>query len=152
MEITLENLRRYSMEGFYNSRNPQVQTLRYMTDEIIKVIDTTKIKVVYPKNLFIDNKQIELYLFDDGDHIFKITYENKEVCIFLYLLKDITRLKNSVNYENKSRSLTIEFSNGEIFEFNSASDTNSYHMHRFEDLIVDIWKSFIKFGTSNNKK
>jgi hypothetical protein len=152
VEITLENLRRYSMEGFYNSRNPQVQTLKYMTDEIIKVIDTTKIKVVYPKNLFIDNKQIELYLFDDGDHILKITYENKEVCIFLYLLKDITRLKNSVNYENKSRSLTIEFSNGEIFEFNSASDTNSYHMHRFEDLIIDIWKSFIKFGTSNNKK
>lgn len=122
-----------------------------MTDEINKVIDTTRIKVVYPKNLFIDNKQIEIYLFDDKEHILKITYENKEVSIRLYFLKDITRLKNSVNYEKESRSLTIEFSNGEIFEFNSTSDTNSYHMHRFDDLILDILKLSLRYEMPNKK-
>lgn len=145
MEITLENLRRYSVEEFYSSRNPQVQALRYMTDEINKVIDTTRIKVVYPKNLFIENKQIELYLFDDREHIFKVTHENNEVCIFLYFLKDIIHIKNSVNFGNKSRTLTIEFSNGEIFEFNNTSDTNSHYMHRFDNLIVDIWKLPLRY-------
>lgn len=140
MEITLEYLRRYSNEGFYSNGKPQANALRFMLEEIYKIVDTKEIKIVYPKNLFMDNKQVEIYLFDDNRHIIKFTYENDELNTLLYFFKDIEYLKNKVNCNDDSRSLEIKFINSETIEFSSINDTNSYHTQRFDELIIDIYK------------
>lgn len=143
MEITFDFLMRYSNKCFYSERSSQARSLRFVLEEINKVIDVNEIKVIYPMNLFIDDKQIEIYLFNDKRNIMKVTYENKELNAYLYFFKDIVNFKSKINCENKSRSLSIDFSNGEKIEFNSINDTNSYYTNEFDELIIGIWKLFI---------
>lgn len=143
MEITFQFLTQYSNECFYSGRNPQARPLKVMLEEINKVIDTSEIKVIYPKNLFVDDKQVEIYLFTDKRHIMKVTYENREVHTYLYFPKDIVNFSSKVNFEENSRSSVIKFSNSEMIELNSLNDTNTYHTYRFEELIIGIWKLFL---------
>lgn len=142
MEITIDFLIRYANECFYSGKNLQARPLKFMLEEISKVIDISDIKIVYPKNLFIDDKQVELYLFNEKRQIMKVTYEDKEINTILYFLKDIVCLENKVNAEKRSRSLLIKFSNSEMIEFNNKNDTNSHYNDRFETLMIDITKLF----------
>lgn len=135
MEITFDSLTQYSNECFYNNRYPQARPIKTMIEEIRKLIDVDTIRLAYPKNLFVDGKQVEIYLFDDKEHMFRVVCENEEVNIQVYLLKNVSRLESSSNYGEEPRLLTIEFLNGESFRFDSRTDTNSYHVQRFNDLI-----------------
>lgn len=147
MEITFEYLIRYSNECFYDSRNPQARPMRFMLEEIGKIIDISGIKVIYPKNLFVDDKQVEIYLFNDERQIMKVTYEGGEVYTSLYFSKDIVNISSKINCDNNSRSLLVKFSNGEVIELNSVDDTNTYHTYRFDELIIGIWKLFLTSKT-----
>lgn len=147
MEITFEYLTRYSSECFYDNRYPQARPMKFMLEEIGKVIDISGIKVIYPKNLFVDDKQIEIYLFDDKRQIMKVTYEGGVVYTCLYFSKDIVNISSKINCDNNSRSLAVKFSNGEVIEVNSVNDTNAYHIYRFDELIIGIWKLFLTSKT-----
>lgn len=147
MEITFKYLTRYSNECFYENRNPQARPMKYMLEEIGKVIDTSGIKVIYPKNLFVDDKQVEIYLFDDKRQIMKLTYESGEVHTCLYFSKDIVNISSKINCGNNSRSLLIKFSNDEVIEFNSVNDTNAYQTYLLDELIIGIWKLFLTSKT-----
>jgi len=119
-----------------------------MLEEIGKIMDISGIKVIYPKNLFVHDKQVEIYLFNGESQIIKVTYEGGEVYTCLYLSKDIVNISSKIKCDNNSRSLLIKFSNDEVIELNSLNDTNAYHTYRFDELIIGIWKLFLTNKTS----
>lgn len=147
MEITFDNLTRFSKECFYDNRYPQARPMKIMLEEIGKIIDISGIKVVYPKNLFVDDKHVEIYLFNDKRQIMKVTYESGEVYTYLYFSKDIANIRSKINCDNNSRSLVVKFSNGEVIALNSIDDTNTYYTNRFDELIISIWKLFLTSKT-----
>lgn len=140
MEINLEKLRSYSHYRFYSGSDPQARALKFMLDEIYSLIDINEIKIVYPKNLFIDSKQIEIYCFLYSGHMIKITSENNELKILSRYCKDIISLEHKINLNTVSKSLMIQFSDGEAIELDSMNDTNLHHREKFDTLIVEIYK------------
>jgi hypothetical protein len=101
------------------------------------LFDPNSIKVIYPKNLFLNDKQVELFLFTDKKQIIKVTYEKGEVHTDLYFSKNLSMYINISDY---CRSLNIRFIDGDEIEFNSKNDTDHANTGSFNDLIVAIWK------------
>lgn len=137
MEITIDRLEKYAKANFYITDIPQAKPLYFMLKEVNELFDPNSIKVIYPKNLFLNDKQVELFLFTDKKQIIKVTYEKGEVHTDLYFSKNLSMYINISDY---CRSLNIRFIDGDEIEFNSKNDTDHANTGSFNDLIVAIWK------------
>ncbi|MBB6215065.1 uncharacterized protein YbcI [Anaerosolibacter carboniphilus] len=144
MDINFGQLKEYSSRAFYSSDNPQARVLSFIINEIEKIFDASDIVFAYPKNLFINNKQVELFLIDSKKQLIKAIYEDKNLTISVYFAKDIINFYNKVNHEDDSRSLIIKFASSETIEFNSRNDTNTHHIQRFDALILEMCKFMMK--------
>ncbi|WP_313429845.1 DUF3908 family protein [Siminovitchia terrae] len=94
--------------------------------------------VFYPKNLFVDNENVEVYFFDNQ----KVTvFTGKEEASSVKTL--YYRQIESVEMEYKDiyypSQLTVKFLNGQIIKLNSEVDTNNTWMNRFTKKIEDIF-------------
>lgn len=116
-----------------------------MLFKIEEFVDVNTIKLFYPKNLFVDSKDLEAYLVFEDKILRGKILEDNNIEITALRLKDLTDFKCecTCNPDGYHR-LTMKFQNGETLVFNSVEDTNTSWSHKFEKLIKDLLKLLIK--------
>lgn len=140
------NLLSYNdVKSYYYNRSfggRKEQSICEIFQKAEKVINEKDIFLFYPKNLFVEDKPFELYLFSSDNRIVKCTVENETyISTTVFNTNRIASIKgkeNSIDYSD--RILFISFKNGENVEFNSSIDTNSSHKNNFSNLIEQIFK------------
>jgi hypothetical protein len=117
---------------------------------INKYVNTDDIKLLYPKNLFVKDKNSELYVFTDDKLIYTRSNGQKEdynpiIQLNIVKIEDIKSLQvsESNDYSNPT-SLSIYFKNNdEELTFNSSNDTNIQYSNSFKEDISEISKYLI---------
>ena len=104
--------------------------------------------VFYPKNVFLDDKQFELFLFCTNRCMVNVKIDDDEQYFIIRYIKidDIYKIELKESVKDKDEKiLNINLKNGESIEFNSKNDTNQYHKVIFASLIDEIIKYIIEF-------
>lgn len=110
-----------------------------------ELIDSNKINIFYPKNMFVEDKNLEIYIFLDNKIVRGRVIDEGRIEIKILSLKDIKDftceyIKDGEYYHK----LTLEFINGEIIELDSMVDTNFSWRNKFEKAIKEIIEKIIK--------
>lgn len=144
MEINLENLD-------YIFRNDKVFINRRMLETLFEYVDKEKIEQIYPKNLFVDEKELEIYVFTK-EKIIVITSlrEQNKKCNNVYIKLNVIK-KQSINNliitneDNNTREVQLEIilKDGQKICFNNIDDTNKTHQNNFKKLIQKLSKSLL---------
>jgi hypothetical protein len=139
MDITYNHLKTYVRNQlFYPLINRQLSVLNSSFGEIEKTINAEDITLIYPKNLFLDNNFVEMYIFDNKEHLIMSIYKDELITSKIFCLRDITLVDSTFNLQNDARTLILKFRDGDIVELNSTRDTNSNHSRTFSELILGI--------------
>lgn len=131
-------------------RNPyrDMRTKKYsdIISNINELIDPQQVKLFYPKYIDVEDKNLDIILFLDGKILYGKNIEKKDVEIKIYLFQEIKDIIYKCCYhgEDYFHRLTLKFSNGEVLEFDSMDDAESYSRRRdLENVIKEIAKSII---------
>lgn len=138
--LTYNEMQDYFHGKLYsNSKEAIVSRILKRASEIVEEKD---IKLFYPKNIFVDEKIFELYLFCQDNRIMKISEENDSFIVTnFYNIGNMDKFVLKENYKNDSEKiLEIKFKDSESFIFNSYNDTNEYHRRDLADIIEEICK------------
>lgn len=113
-----------------------------MFKKIDSLIDEENIQHVYPKYLFVDGSNLELYLFLKSSRILKCSINDENyINISTFYISNIENVIFAVSFRNdRENKLSIKFNNNEIFEFDSKKDTNDDHTYGYGGLIQDLCK------------
>ncbi|HHX16723.1 MAG TPA: DUF3908 family protein [Mollicutes bacterium] len=95
---------------------------------IEELIDTDQIKIFYPKNLKVVDKDLEVFLILDGKILYGKSLENNDVEIKVYFLKDINDITYKCSWygEDSFHKISLKFNSDVILEFDSMNDATSY--------------------------
>lgn len=115
------------------------------------LVGEKNIKLSYPKNIFLEDKFLELYLFCYDQRIVKISVEDDKFITTNFFNKDnIEKVILKENYKNDcEKMLEIRFKDNEIFKFNSGNDTNEYYRTELASIIEEICKNIILYKDQN---
>ncbi len=107
---------------------------------IKKITENKKINNIYPKNMFVEGKDIELYTFTHNCiFVTKPDTESKDyVSTSIMKIKDIKTFEKIEKNEYTPISLKIYFYDGEEIILKSDVDTNSHHEHKYRSMINEI--------------
>ncbi len=114
---------------------------------INELINPNQVKLYYPKNLYIEGKDLELYLFVDRKIIFGKNTEKNNVVIKIYFLNDIIDFTYKCTYHGEEyfHILILKINNGDTLEFDSMNDATSYsRKYELEEIIKEIGKMIIE--------
>lgn len=151
MDISYNQLRTWVNNQLFNPRlNMQISILNLLFEEIEKTIDVEDIALIYPKNLFVENVLVDLYLFNKTEYLIKFAYDDKRIITTVLYLKDVTFVEGIIDLRDGTRSLSVKFNNGETLELSSVKDTNVNHRRSFSDLILEINK-YLTFKKCNKE-
>jgi len=108
------------------------------------IVGEKDIKLFYPKNIFIEEKEFELYLFCHDNRILKVSEENNFIVTNVYNIDNIDKFVLKENYKDENEKiLEIKFKDNEFFTFNSYDDTNEYYKIDLASIIEEICKNII---------
>ncbi|MGM0806506.1 MAG: DUF3908 family protein [Bacillota bacterium] len=134
-EMTLDNFIQYSAQSGRENGN----RFLVIVDFIEKYLNKEDVKVFYPKNLFVDEKLVEIYFFkNDKVVIVKETdFGMKSEIINFNQIRSLT-----MDYQGEYSPVTlkIEFNNGVKIELSDQYDTNSVWSNRFTHKIENVFK------------
>jgi hypothetical protein len=117
----------------------------YITEKLQEYIHQESVKLFYPKNLFVEEKETELYLFTE-DKLFIVTGEEQRSNFNVLSLKEI----DDINFETTFLTgkalikINIMFKNGREIVFNSLEDTNQSWSYAFSKKINNLFLLLIK--------
>lgn len=119
--------------------NSKYRAYQKLIKNIESMIGNEKIKQIYPKFLFVEDKEIEFYTFTDK-YIFitKLGEDKKSILNKCIKIKDIESLEKIEGNEYEPAILNMYFYNGEEYILNSDADTNEHHMKVFNETINEI--------------
>lgn len=113
---------------------------------IEEFINPNKINIFYPKNMFVQDKDLEIYIFLESKILRGRIIDDARIeikVLFLKGIKDFTcECINEGEYYHK---LTLKFINGEIIELDSMVDTNFSWRNKFEKTIKEIIQNVINY-------
>lgn len=137
--LKYNNLKNY----FYNRSygNTKEAIISRVLNKAEALVGEKDIELFYPKNLFVEDKCFELYLFCYDHRIIKIREEDGKFIVTSFLNKNnIEKVMLKENYENDyEKVLKIKFKGDEVFQFNSRNDTNEHHRKNLADIIEQIF-------------
>lgn len=112
--------------------------------EVEEFINSEHIKMFYPKNLFMEDKELEVYIFLEGKILRARVLEGKNIelkILYFKYLKDFVYecIYDGGEYYHK---LILNFTSDEVV-FNKLEDTNSSWGPEFEEQIKNIAKLLI---------
>lgn len=114
---------------------------------IEKYINDSDIINIYVRNLFLDDKVSEFYIFTKYN-LAIFTYEEKGnhkfTNIVMKKLIDVSSIEISNDESNDIQTiLKIKFNDGYMISFDNLRDTNEHHSDRFRGAINDITTQLI---------
>lgn len=143
MNLDFVGLKDYFDSERFSGQKPRKYSAIF--SKIETVIDTGKIEMVYPKNLFLDDKDLEVYVVSGGKILSCILLDDKKIQLQILNLKDLKNFKCEGLYDEKGfRRITLEFGNDEVITFDSDEDTNDDWKSAFREHIKDLAKVVIK--------
>ena len=111
---------------------------------IEEFIDPNKINIFYPKNMFVRDKDLEIYIFLENKILRCRIIDNGRIEIKILFLKDIKDFTCECIYDGEYyHKLTLKFINGEIIVLDSMVDTNFSWRNKFEKKIKEIIQEII---------
>lgn len=111
---------------------------------IEEFINPNNISVFYPKNMFVEDENLEIYIFLERKILRGRIIDDGRIEIKVLFLKDIKDFICECIYDGEYyHKLTFEFINGEIIELDSMLDTNFSWRNKFEKTIKEIIKKII---------
>lgn len=138
MEYSLSNLKENFRTNYkYNNHIKMINALE-------KYVQANKVEMFYPKNLFLEDKQLEFYAFTNKN-IIVITSTNDDtsltVCLNVINRDNIKNIFIQENDDNKNEiTLKIGVLDGNEIVFNNISDSNNHHSCGFKNHISNIAK------------
>lgn len=113
---------------------------------IEEFINPNKINIFYPKNMFVQDKDLEIYIFLESKILRGRIIDDARIEIKVLFLKDIKDFTcECINEGEYYHKLTLKFINGEIIELDSMVDTNFSWRNKFEKTIKEIIQNFISY-------
>jgi hypothetical protein len=114
-----------------------------------RFLDEKEIKIFYPKFLFLDDKQLEVQIYQKNQ---LIIFHNKqpEVKIEVLPFKQINKVELMYGGYYQPWGLEINFHNGDIIRLNNKEDTNSSWNRHFTTKIEAIFNLLINSGVSTS--
>jgi len=111
---------------------------------IEKFINTDDIKLFYPKNLFLNDKELEVYIFLDGKILRARPLEVNNIELKILYLKDLIDFTCECIYDGEEYyyKLVLKFTTDELV-FNKNEDTINGWGYKFEEQIKNITKILI---------
>lgn len=135
------------MKNYFHGRsrgNAKEAIISKIINRAETIVGEKDIKLFYPKNIFIEEKEFELYLFCHDNRILKVSEENNFIVTNVYNTNNIDKVVLKENYKNENEKiLEIRFKDNEFFTFNSNDDTNEYHKRILASVIEEICKNII---------
>ena len=109
-----------------------------LLETIDKHINTEEKLIFYPRNMFLEDNELEIYFFDK-EKIFIITEDSVGVEIDVLKTSSVDRVKLTSKDRHSPLNLTITLKNGEERNFNSSTDTVEGRMQTFNRKIEEIF-------------
>lgn len=143
MEVSYVEIKGY-FDGHRYSDNKS-RKYSNMLCKIEEFIDVNTIKLFYPKNLFVDHKELEAYVVFEDKLLRGRILEDTNIEITTLKFKNLIDFKCecTCNPEGFHR-LTMKFENDETVVLDSVEDTNTSWSHKFENQIKEVSKLLIK--------
>lgn len=138
------------VRGHFESHKYKGQKARKQWEifyNIEEFIDPNKINIFYPKNMFVQDENPEIYIFLESK-IFRariIDDARIEIKVLFFTdIKDFTCecISDGGEYNHK---LKLEFINGEVIELDSMVDTNLSWRNKFNKTIKEIIQNIINY-------
>lgn len=142
MEVSYVEIKRY----FENHRYSNNQARKYsnMLFKIEEFIDVNTIRLFYPKNLFVDDKELEVYVVFEEKILRGRILEDTNIEITTLKFKNLTDFKCECTCKSEGfHRLTMKFENNETVVLDSMEDTNTSWSHKFENQIKELVKHLI---------
>jgi hypothetical protein len=132
---------------FYNNRYRDNTTRKYadMFGKISQIIDENDILCFYPKYLFVDEQNLQLYLVLKNNKFIKVWINEEKRIVMRFL--NMNKIKNIIyecpldEYGDYRLTLILE-ENIEEITFNSKEDTNEHWKYKFNEAICSMVKRF----------
>lgn len=142
MSIDYEEVRDYYRGFNYNDERNKENS--HIFSKIEELININEIKSFYPKNLFLDEKKLEVYIFFENKLLLGQNFKNDKVKIKIIDLNYLKEFKIESNwYEEGINRITLKLDQEEIV-FNSLEDSNENWKYRFKEEINNIFQLLIK--------
>ncbi len=106
---------------------------------IEEFIDPNIINIFYPKNMFVDGKDLEIYIFLESKILRGRVLDNNITEIKILYLKDLKDFICECTFDEEyHHKLTLKFYNDEVIVLDSLVDTNYSWKYKFEKEIKEI--------------
>lgn len=103
-------------------------------------IGKEKVKIFYPKNLFIDDLKLEAFVFQNDKVSVAYEIDNEVVNLKVLKYSDINKIEMLYSGYYNPMTLKISFNTGDEIELNDKEDTNSTWSNQFTKKIEEIVK------------
>lgn len=132
----------FEVRGYFESHryhDPKARRYSAIFLNIEEFIDPNKISIFYPKNMFVDDKDLEIYAFLERKVLRGRVLDNNKIEIKLLHLKDLKDFICECTYDEEYYyKLTLKFNNNEVIVFDSLVDTNFSWKNKFNKEIKEI--------------
>ena len=120
----------------------RIGQLRYKFKPLESLIDVNKIDIIYPKRMYIDNKDINLFVFTN-DYIYSILFY-PEIKSVIYKKADIQKIAiNLHGTSDPDYELIITFKYGDEIRIYNVEDTNEDWRWSFSEYLLKVYKYLI---------
>ena len=108
------------------------------------IFGDSKITFIYPKNLFVENPEKQIFYVFHGDFISEVKQSMRNYQIDTYPLTIVEmRYQRPENLEREAIRLELQMNNGLMFTLDSKEDNNEPWRRTFTALIQDIYTNLI---------
>lgn len=145
MKLEYNEIKSY-FYGYWDS-DEKTRNCRSIFNNIEMFVNPNEIRFFYPKNLFVKEKDLEIYIFLN-DKIIKGGIVDNNIELNIYNLKNLIGLRcECINYyEEFYHKIVMNFINEDVIILNSIDDSKDTWRYKFEEQIKDIIKELIKFN------
>lgn len=137
----------FEVRGYFEGHryhDPKARRYSAIFRNIEEFIDPNKVSIFYPKNMFVDDKDLEIYVFLERKILRGRVLDNNKIEIKLLYLKDLKDFICECTYDEECYyKLTLKFYNDEVIVFDSLVDTNFSWKNKFNKVIKEIIKVII---------
>ena len=132
---------------FYRNRYCDNNSRKYasMFEKVSQIIDENDILCFYPKYLFVDEQNLQLYFVLKNNKFIKVWINEEKRIVMRFL--NMNKIKNIIyecpldEYGDYRLTLILE-ENIEEITFNSKEDTNEHWKYKFNEAICSMAKCF----------
>ncbi|HAX73223.1 MAG TPA: hypothetical protein DCY20_06840, partial [Firmicutes bacterium] len=120
--LTIQKLKEIS----FRYLDQQAIEITYMLNEVSQLIVLTESTIIYPKNLYHNKEQLELYIFYEQGQILKVTHVQEVTKIETMFKHQLT----NITYESglETGMLELSFVDGRVIKLTPHVETN--HIYR----------------------